>query len=106
MDTNAHNAAPRCPRVLVTGGAGFVAAHLIRELEAGGHEVFTTDAVVPADGRTLPNFRQADLRDRDALAGLNGAIHFFGFKAFENQSLKKMLNYYLISTMMVNSYLT
>lgn len=27
-----------------------------------------------------------------ALAGLNGAIHFFGFKAFENQSLKKMLN--------------
>ena len=62
--------APRCPRVLVTGGAGFVAAHLIRELEAGGHEVFTTDAVAPPDGRTLPNFRQADLRDRDALAGL------------------------------------
>ena len=26
-----------------------------------------------------------------ALAGLNGAIHFLGFKAFENQSLNKML---------------
>lgn len=62
---------PRCPKVLLTGAAGFVASHLIRELEEAGHEVFTTDAVAPRPGAPeLPNFRVADLRDRDALVAL------------------------------------
>ena len=62
---------PRCRKVLLTGAAGFVASHLIRELEGAGHEVYTTDAVPPREGApALPNFRVADLRDRDALAAL------------------------------------
>ncbi|MGI5868697.1 MAG: GDP-mannose 4,6-dehydratase [Kiritimatiellia bacterium] len=58
---------PRCPRVLVTGAAGFVGGHLIRELEACGHTVATTDA---APAASLPGYRAADLRDRDALRAL------------------------------------
>lgn len=62
---------PRCPRVLLTGAAGFVASHLIQELSAAGHELFTTDAVPPRPGSTpLPNFTVADLRDREALTAL------------------------------------
>ena len=71
MAVPAPKAEPRCPRVLVTGGAGFVAAHLVRELLAGGHEVVATDAVGrPASMPAEVAFRQADLRDRDALAAL------------------------------------
>ena len=62
---------PRCRKVLVTGALGFVAGHLLRELEAAGHEVYTTDALTPRPGtEPPPRFSVADLRDRDALLAL------------------------------------
>lgn len=62
---------PRCPKVLLTGAAGFVASHLIRELQAAGHELVTTDAVEPRAGASsLPHFHVADLRDREAMTAL------------------------------------
>lgn len=53
-------------RVLITGGAGFVAGHLRAELESVGHEVVLSD-ILHAD---MPNFIQADLTDRSAMLDL------------------------------------
>lgn len=55
-------------RVLITGAAGFVGHHLIKEFEANGYTVFTTDVVDAANA--LPNYTRADLCNRDELCKL------------------------------------
>ena len=53
-------------KVLVTGGAGFVARHLARELTRNGNEAVLTDIV----DAQLADFHRADLTDRAAIADL------------------------------------
>ena len=53
-------------KVLVTGGAGFVARHLARELTRNGNEAVLTDVV----DAQLADFHRADLTDRAAIADL------------------------------------
>jgi len=53
-------------KVLVTGGAGFVARHLAAELASGGNEVWLSDCLDVA----LPNYRRADLADEADVRGL------------------------------------
>lgn len=59
-------------RVLVTGAAGFVAGHLVPDLAAAGHEVFTTGLSPQAPG--LPRYAPCDLCDARAVDALVAAV--------------------------------
>ncbi|HXL91021.1 MAG TPA: NAD-dependent epimerase/dehydratase family protein [Streptosporangiaceae bacterium] len=70
--------------ILVTGGAGFIGQHIVKQLLDDGHEVRVLDAFLPhahggdeAEGRVRPGDQVellvADVRDPDAVrAGLRG----------------------------------
>src|SRR3569832_704884 len=73
-------------RVLITGGAGFIGAHVARELLAHGHSVRALDALVPqvhGDSRQRPAYLPddvdlmiGDVRDDFCLErSLNGIDH-------------------------------
>lgn len=53
-------------RVLLTGGAGFVARHLEAELLSAGHEVWLSDCLSVG----LPNYIKADLTEKDSVRDL------------------------------------
>jgi UDP-glucose 4-epimerase len=58
---------------LVTGGAGFIGANLVRRLLASGHQVRVLDLLVTGDRDYLAgldvDFVEGDIRDRDVVAG-------------------------------------
>ncbi len=72
---------------LITGGAGFIGRHLIRELQGAGHEVRVLDSLVEqvhaaGPGAPLPasvEFFRGDVRDHSlvgrAVRGVDGVFH-------------------------------
>jgi UDP-glucose 4-epimerase len=68
---------------LVTGGAGFIGANLVRRLLASGHQVRVLDLLVTGDRGYLAgldvDFVEGDIRDRDvvsgALQGVDQVVH-------------------------------
>src|SRR5882672_8952825 len=74
-------------RVLLTGGAGFIGRHVLRELLGRGHEVRVLDSLRPdvhKDGKTGPLDEEAemviaDVRDARAidraLSGVEAVLH-------------------------------
>jgi UDP-glucose 4-epimerase len=75
-------------KILVTGGAGYIGSHMVRELQARGDEVVALDSLERGHAASIdcPLVR-VDLRDKaatlDTLAGqgFDGVIHFAAFAA-------------------------
>lgn len=96
-------------RILVTGGAGFIASHTNVELLNAGHEVIAVDNLVNASRESIKRvehitgkkmtFYETDLCDKEALEEIflketfDAVIHFAGLKAV-GESCEKPLEYF------------
>jgi len=75
-------------KVLVTGGAGYIGSHTVKQLIGGGHEVFVIDNLSTGSKRLLlnDNFLQADIDDREKVESVlksfspDAVIHFAASK--------------------------
>lgn len=98
------------PKILVTGGMGYIGSHTVVELVNAGYEPVIVDDLSKSHPKILdqlttilgfkPVFHQLDLCDPKAVNSLltaepniEGIIHFAAFKAV-GESVKLPLNYY------------
>jgi UDP-glucose-4-epimerase GalE len=90
-------------KVLVTGGAGYIGSHAVRELRDAGHAVTVLDDLSYGHREAVPRdvpLIDADLADRGALRrGLEGAdavIHFAGLLSVA-ESVRDPASYYRVN---------
>ena len=97
------------PKILITGGAGYIGSHTTVELMDAGHEVVIVDNLCNSSIQVLDrleklcgrrfSFVQADVRDGAALDqifkehAIEGVIHFAGLKAV-GESVAQPLRYF------------
>jgi len=97
------------PRILLTGGLGYIGSHACVTLEQSGFETVLLDNLSNSNLGALsgiesilgykPVFYDADIRDRGAIASIfksnafDGVIHFAGLKAV-GESVKLPFEYY------------
>ncbi|MGN6428668.1 MAG: UDP-glucose 4-epimerase GalE [Leifsonia sp.] len=89
-------------RVLVTGGAGYIGSHVVRQLVERGDEVVVVDDLETGDERRIPGIPivRTELSDpaaipvvREALSDVAAVIHFAGRKRV-NESVLRPAWYY------------
>ena len=88
--------------VLVTGGAGYIGSHAVRELLAAGHAVIVYDSLVKGHRAAVPAgvpFVNADIRDTAALAETFGkfpidAVMHFAAVSEVGESMVDPAKYY------------
>lgn len=85
---------------LVTGGAGYIGAHVVRAFLADGIDVVVIDDLSSGKAEFVPDgvrFVHANLLDgtavRDALDGVDGVVHLAGFK-YAGVSVERPLHTY------------
>src|ERR1700760_4995477 len=98
------------PKILVTGGLGYIGSHTVVELINAGYEPVSVDDLSNSNPKILdqvekitgkrPVFHQLDLTDDDlvknlatAEPGISGIIHFAASKAV-GESVQRPLKYY------------
>ncbi len=88
-------------KVLVTGGAGYIGSHTVRELTARGHDVVVLDTLELGNRQSVLNvpFVQGDIRDAESLNRIfqqekpEGVIHFAAYKA-PGESMSEPAKYF------------
>jgi len=100
--------------ILVTGGAGYIGSHAVRQLREAGHEVVVLDNLVTGHREAVPDdvpFYQYDLAQTGPITELlarhriEGVMHFAAL-ALVGESVKLPLKYYANNTAGAVSLLT
>lgn len=89
-------------KLLVTGGTGFLGAHLVPRLLEAGHEVRLISRTQPSAALARAEFIHGDLKNREtvrrALEGVEAIYHLAGLVSFQDKDARRMYELHVDAT--------
>jgi dihydroflavonol-4-reductase len=89
-------------KLLVTGGTGFLGAHLVPRLLEAGHEVRLIGRTQPPAALARAEFIHGDLKNREtvrrALEGVEAIYHLAGLVSFQDKDARRMYELHVDAT--------